>query len=1697
MGTLSSIVSSVNGLTIDNGTLTITPADFSVPFMDTVFSDLLGVQTLTFSGARKSADSAIAMISGSADLFGYTTLQVTLKFSNDDDGNVLAQITAIFAEDDAITIPVLTWIAVDTITISTSVTENVELVDFSFALNFVVENGDKIPVAITRQSAKIWDISVAEDPQASVTADDLVQLLGGAALEEFLPLGLTDALAGIVINNIDAGVDVGAPSLHNFTTTVSVTNGWAIVPGAVELVAPLDIGLTLSTVSSQKGGVQTGDAPMPVTTSLQAIGKVDATFLLGGVTVPITVGATVGGGMDVWQFGIQPGQAVVLPSFSDLLELAGGQDFMDTLPSGLSGIPSIKIDRFMCEFDVGNKELTLLTFALATESAWPVIADYFEIDKLSVDFKITNLTTPTKRKVIGDLYAQFKVGPVPLFCELRNTADDQDWTVSAGLPKGQTLDIVEIAAQLFSGGATLPDDLPSITFTTLTASCTPAKQTFKFAAGSTDTWTLLSGFDIKNVSTAFSYTGGSQPTKFSGDMGATFDISGVTLALKAALNDAKSEGWTFSGQQLPDSNPIPVGQLIQDLASIFGDIELPTILTGLTVENLGSTFNTKTKNFTFHMTLKDTAIPELTFDIDIKFTNKAADTFSKEFSGTLIYKSTDIKMEFKLDFISATTDGKASTQTNASYTAQKPPTLQQFLLAISNDMGWDANLPAGLNFDAAITAMTLDINKPAGGVARIDGAGQFDLTFGSGDPWTFYVSYSNDTYFDNKGKDSRAMNKAGTSPAYVFGTAVSGVLDLSKLPLIGDIPGIGDFSIDKLGFYYTDAPFSDSDKKLIYSVAKLGNDSKLAPDPATAFLDQTGFSLNAQFGNQSKPSDNQLPNAMPLGTFTGTPAPQTPPTYSNEASNPRKPISWLNVNKTIGPVDIAKVGLTFAGPPKGSSGELGILGLYISGGFTIAGLTLYLDGLGITFPLPSPIGGGSIANPMEQIGFHLAGAYLELKEPGFEIAGGFLSLSDEEVNMIGTFTVKIGPFGVSAYGGFAGDISDPSLFIFMHLNAPLGGPPFLFVTGISGGFGVNRNFVLPTFDELATYPLLPSQSGVPTADSMTGQSNEQKLNTMTNAMLGMAHYFPVDGGQYWFAFGIDVTSFEMIDVSAIVSVAFGKTLQFAVIGSAGMSLPNKVPEPLAYVQINFMASYSSSDDLLAVQGALTPSSYIYEGLVKLSGGFAFYVWLDGPHLGDFVLTIGGYSAHYTPPSNYPNVPRVGVRAGIGVLNIIGEGYLALVPNALMAGLSVQATVDLGPIKAWFYVGADFYLGWKPFHYEIDVGVTLGASFTIDLGFVKTKITIHVGVMLSIWGPSFGGKVVVDLDIISFTIAFGGQPKPAPAISWGEFKGFLPSTTTTDTAPALKKSQAPGMMMAAVATDDQDDDTDVDQKTNDKPLVTISIKTGLLREYPENGKVGGLDWLVDANHFNIFTTSTAPITQVDYNGTTLPDDYNYLTPGNLAGQIASSDHKGQDAPYYVYETPKGVTPWHDNAYGIPPMHLTDIRSFHTVTLYSYVNGVKGDAVDDVIITLTTGNVALTLWGNEAISTKAAPKTKGTIANALLGLAFTPMIWSPKRTVYIPYYYLVFNTNNLFLQQGAAPVLNAATIPNPDTVYAQMQDGSLFQDTQTARSNIVDALRGVGFGHLTLSNSDQLRTQDYVADPMLGYMSSTNETQLGAT
>ena len=481
-------------------------------------------------------------------------------------------------------------------------------------------------------------------------------------------------------------------------------------------------------------------------------------------------------------------------------------------------------------------------------------------------------------------------------------------------------------------------------------------------------------------------------------------------------------------------------------------------------------------------------------------------------------------------------------------------------------------------------------------------------------------------------------------------------------------------------------------------------------------------------------------------------------------------MKWIEVNKSLGPVHLDKVGVGYAA---------GAVQLRISGGVEISGLSFFVEGLGAGVPL---------AWPPETPTFNLDGLGLVLDVPPVSVSAALLRTRIDGVdNYDGLALIKAANFTIMGLGSYSVVGDQPSLFMFAVLHAELGGPPCFRVNGIALGFGYHRKFKLPPIEEVQNFPLV------------RGALEENYLNPpgvstqelIRGAMEKLREYIPPSRGDYWFAAGVRFSSFEMLQSFALLSVSFGHQLEIGLLGMSKLSIP-KGAEPgkaVAYAELAIRAVVNPDQGIISVEGRLTDKSYIFTQDCHLTGGFAFYLWLkdqpppagatEGAKGGDFVLTLGGYHPRFVRPAHYPTVPRLGINWQVSSqLTVKAEMYFALTPSCLMAGGKLSAVFQTSCIKAWFTAFADLLLSWKPFYYLVDMGISIGVEATVEipLGFTTITISIRVelGVELHLWGPPFAGEAIVDLTVISFTIPFGPDKEPPPPLKAPEFvHAFLP------------------------------------------------------------------------------------------------------------------------------------------------------------------------------------------------------------------------------------------------------------------------------------------------------------------------------------
>jgi hypothetical protein len=493
----------------------------------------------------------------------------------------------------------------------------------------------------------------------------------------------------------------------------------------------------------------------------------------------------------------------------------------------------------------------------------------------------------------------------------------------------------------------------------------------------------------------------------------------------------------------------------------------------------------------------------------------------------------------------------------------------------------------------------------------------------------------------------------------------------------------------------------------------------------------------------------------------------------------------------------------------------------------------------------------------------LAGFDLVYKSGPIEFAGGIYKApnsSKDNTEYDGELVLKAEALAVKALGSIITSKTDPtSLFVFAFVDANIGGPPCFFVTGLSAGFGYNRSLKIPTMDQVSTFPLLAGLNN-PAALGLSG-SGMPASSELSTVLTKIDAVIQPDPGEYWFAAGVQFTTYELLFSNVMLAIEAGKEFEILLLGKSVASLP-PVGVSYAYVELDLEVVLIPDQGLFKAEAILSQNSFLLERACHLTGGFAFFSWFgNNQYAGDFVFTIGGYHPAFKPPSHYPIISRVGFNWIVSSEVLIKGGvYFALTPSCMMAGGSLEALFHSGNLRAWFTAYADMLIYWKPFYFTADIGVDVGVSYHVHFLFVSTTLKLEVGANLYLYGPPTGGRVHVSLWIVSFTVPFGADQNAGDhRINWDEFKKMLPqakkasqqlvTNTTTSSLLLTNLDQVPL-------------ETDID-------VCHINISNGLLNQVQEQGVNR---WIVRADELTLNIESSVPVTEVQFGQTTIkPSD----------------------------------------------------------------------------------------------------------------------------------------------------------------------------------------------------------------------------------
>jgi len=586
---------------------------------------------------------------------------------------------------------------------------------------------------------------------------------------------------------------------------------------------------------------------------------------------------------------------------------------------------------------------------------------------------------------------------------------------------------------------------------------------------------------------------------------------------------------------------------------------------------------------------------------------------------------------------------------------------------------------------------------------------------------------------------------------------------------------------------------------------------------------------------------------------------------------------WIPVQRAFGPLQCRRIGVQW---PAKNPGR--VLTFLFDGEVRVAALSVELQGLSLGIPLRTP-------GALDSYRVELQGLGVDFASGPLTITGGFLrNPAAAQAQYDGAALIRAAGFSISALGSYATTGREPSLFIFARIGAAFGGPPFFYVTGLCAGFGYNRSLRIPEQNQVAEFPLL---AGIDDPAAIGGEAP-----TPAQALAKLADYVKVAQGVNWIAAGVQFTSFQLVKSNVVVAVVPTGDFQLAILGVSRVKLAQEGPQ-FAYAELGIRIVVQPSAGFFGASAVLSPNSYVIVPECHLTGGFAFFVWYAGENAGDFVVTLGGYHPAFVKPARYPDEPRLGFTWQVNPnLTLQGGAYFALTPSVAMGGGSLDVQFHRGNLRAWFRAHADFLFIWKPFYFIGSVGVSVGASYKLDLLFTSVTLSVELGAELELWGPPTGGRVHVSWFVISFTVPFGAPLRPAPGyLSWNEFATLLPQNDRP-----RRQAKAAAKQAAAAPLEN---------------VVKASLAAG-------GAGTDGDSWLVRADALAFGVSTAFPLTRVELAGATpaaftpgTPDYFVAVRPMGISG-VASVLTLTVTGPDGVVEDLGGGWSWAPSLLSVP-------------------------------------------------------------------------------------------------------------------------------------------------------------------------------------
>ncbi|WP_067838804.1 DUF6603 domain-containing protein [Nocardia lijiangensis] len=406
-------------------------------------------------------------------------------------------------------------------------------------------------------------------------------------------------------------------------------------------------------------------------------------------------------------------------------------------------------------------------------------------------------------------------------------------------------------------------------------------------------------------------------------------------------------------------------------------------------------------------------------------------------------------------------------------------------------------------------------------------------------------------------------------------------------------------------------------------------------------------------------------------------------------------------------------------------------------------LALLLGGMGLSIPIDIGVGGIGVRPQLDaempsDIGVSLALA---------PVSGGGALLRDGS-GYRGVLDIDLGVVGVQAVGVL--NLEPLSFLVLLGVQLPYPGVQLGFgfaLDAVGGIVGVNRRVDVERLRGLvgegnADRILFPGNDVVARADEIT-----RSLDSC----------FPVARGRFVVGPMVRINwGGRIVTLAVAVVLDLPEPARVVLLGRVVVAVPDPAV-PLILLQAS-------------VFGRIDPGVPLVEFLVSLNGSWIvglpltgqIYVLFRGGGDPLLVLSAGGFHPRYPRPAGVPELQRLGMNLGGGILRLRAEAYLALTSNSLQFGAKLQLDATIAGCGVEGNLGLDALLVWDPvlfFSVHVYAGVAV-------LAFGRRLASI--GLDFTLEGPgewhAFGtGSIsVLFWDVsLDFDVRWGDKPAVTP------------------------------------------------------------------------------------------------------------------------------------------------------------------------------------------------------------------------------------------------------------------------------------------------------------------------------------------------